>query len=99
MKAILALVLVCLSGTAMAQHHHGFRHHHFHHRHHNHNWIVPALVGGTVVYLATRPDPVVVQQPPQTIVLQPNQVVIDGVVYTKQTMIINGVQTEVLVKN
>ena len=104
MKILLTILALTLSSAAFAQHH-GHRGHHGHHghwKHHNkhvhsgHNWIVPALIGGAVVYAATRPDPVVVQQP--TIVLQPNQVIIDGVVYTKQVMIINGIQTEVLVK-
>jgi hypothetical protein len=47
----------------------------------------------------TRPDPVIVQRP--IIVqptLQPDQIVIDGVVYTRQLMIINGTQQEVLVR-
>jgi hypothetical protein len=57
--------------------------------------VVPAIVGGAVVYAATRPDPVIVQQPVQAM---PNQVIIDGVVYTRQIMIINGVQQEVLVR-
>ena len=99
MKKVLAILLLAASSTAFAQHH-GFRHgghHHNRHWHPHYGWIVPAVIGGAVVYAATRPDPVVVQQPP-TVVLQPNQVVIDGVVYNKQIMIINGVQTEVLVK-
>ena len=99
MKTLLAVLALTLSSTAFAQHHgHRWHHGHHHHRHwhSNHSWVVPAIIGGAVVYAATRPDPVVVQQP--TIVLQPNQVIIDGVVYTKQVMIINGVQTEVLVK-
>jgi hypothetical protein len=44
------------------------------HHHHNHwrshwrhnggvNWMVPAIIGGAVVYSTTRPEPVVVQQP------------------------------------
>jgi hypothetical protein len=73
--------------------HHIERHHHWHHRN---NWVVPAIIGGAVVYAATRPTPVIVQQP--TVVLQPNQIIIDGVVYNKQIMIINGVETEVLVR-
>lgn len=100
MKAVLAVLLLGFSSLAAAQHHgHRHGHHNFHHRHwhSSHNWVVPALIGGAVVYAATRPDPVIIQQP--TIVLQPNQVVIDGVVYTKQIMIINGVQTEVLVRS
>lgn len=43
--------------------------------HHNNNWgwVVPAVVGGVIVYEATRP-PVVVQQPP-VVVQQPPVVV------------------------
>lgn len=100
MKKILAVLLLASSSLAFASPgHHGPRHGHHHHRHwhgHHHNWIVPALIGGAVVYAATRPDPVIVQQP--TIVLQPNQMIIDGVVYTKQIMIINGIQQEVLIR-
>lgn len=80
--------------------HHGYhQHHHRHHAHrwhHRNDWIVPAIIGGAVVYAATRPDPVIVQQP--QIVLQPNQVIIDGIVYTRQWMLINGVYQEVLVR-
>ncbi len=99
MKTLLAILAFTLSSTAFAQHHgnrwhHG--HHHHKHWHSNHGWVVPALIGGAVVYAATRPAPVI-QQP--TVILQPNQVIIDGVLYTKQIMIINGVQTEVLVRS
>ncbi len=99
MKTLIAVLALTLSSTAFAQHHgHRWHHGHHHHRHWhpNYGWVVPAVIGGAVVYAATRPSPVVVQQP--TVVLQPNQVIIDGVVYTKQVMIINGVETEVLVK-
>ncbi|NBO99950.1 MAG: hypothetical protein EBU90_07445 [Proteobacteria bacterium] len=71
----------------------GYRHGQHFHRHHgqfHHGWVLPALIGGAVVYAATRPDPV--------IVLQPNQVIIDGVIYTKQIMIINGIQQEILIR-
>lgn len=100
-KLIASILLALVSVPALAQHHgpRHFGHHHHHHRHWHptYGWIVPALIGGAVVYAATRPDPVIVQQP-STVVLQPNQVIIDGVIYNKQVMIINGVQTEVLVK-
>ncbi len=97
MKKLLVVLLLTVSTGAFAQHH-GFKHKHHHNRHwhHNHSWVLPAVIGGAVVYAATRPDPVIVQQP--TIVLQPNQVILDGVIYTKQTMIINGVHQEVLVR-
>lgn len=97
MKKLLATILLAASPAVLAQHH---GHRHYAHRHWHsppaHHWIVPALIGGAVVYAATRPEPISVQQP--ALVLQPNQVVIDGVVYTRQIMIVNGVQQEVLVR-
>lgn len=99
MQKLLAFLLLTASSAALAgPHYHGHRHHGHRHWHSPpaHHWVVPALIGGAVVYAATRPDPVVVQQP--SVVLQPNQVLIDGVIYIKQIMIINGVQQEVLVR-
>jgi hypothetical protein len=109
MKQILiGLVLAVTAATASAQHH-GWRHGH-HGGHFNHggyykhsgnnwNWVLPAVVGGAVVYAATRP-PVVVQQPQPIIVQQaPMDVVyIDGIAYRKQVMVINGQYQEVLVR-
>jgi hypothetical protein len=71
MKKILVLLLLAASGTVFAQHYHGHKHHGHGHRHHGHNgwsWVVPAVIGGVVVYGATRPDPVIVQQP---VIIQP----------------------------
>lgn len=66
MKKILLSLALMIALPAMAQHHHG-RHHWQHRPHHGHahNWIVPALIGGTVVYMATRPEPrtIIVDQP------------------------------------
>jgi hypothetical protein len=55
---------------AQAQHfHHGYR------GGYGWGWVAPAVIGGAVVYAATRPT-VVVQQPPSVVyVPQPNQVV------------------------
>lgn len=102
MKTFIAALALSVSSVVMAgPHHHAHRHHV--HRHWQsppiHHWVVPALIGGAVVYAATRPDPVVVQQP--VIIQQPlqsNQIVIDGVIYTRQIMIVNGIQQEVLVR-
>ena len=64
MKKIIALVLVTLSATAMAQH--GFRHHH-HHGYYpgpNYGWVAPTIIGGMIGYeIARNYPPVVVQQP------------------------------------
>lgn len=98
-KFLISLALIACASTVFAQHrHHGYYGHHRHWSPH-YGWVVPALIGGSVVYMATRPDPVIVQQPP--VVYQqpaPNTVTIDGVTYTKQVMVINGVQQEVLVR-
>jgi hypothetical protein len=104
MKAkILAGILFLLPLSAMAQHHHGF-HPGFYRPYYGPNWgwVAPAVIGGAVAYGLSRPAPVVVQQPiyvQQTpVVVQPQVVIIDGIEYTKQTMIINGVSQEVLVR-
>jgi len=95
MKKLVALILATLCVTAMAQHRHG----HYHHGHGGHGWgwVAPALIGGAVVYAATRP-PVVVQQPP-VVVQQPTDIVyLDGIAYRRQLMLINGVYQEVLIR-
>ena len=92
MKKLVALILIALSTTAMAQH----RYHH--HHGHGWGWVAPALIGGAVVYAATRP-PVVVQQSPVVIQQPPADIVyIDGIAYRRQTMLINGYYQEVLVR-
>jgi hypothetical protein len=69
MKRILAVAILSLSmvGCANAQHRGG--HHHGHHHHGGGwGWAVPVLIGGAIVYGATRPaDPapqVIIQTPP-----------------------------------
>jgi len=93
---------LCFASVAEA---HGRVHnnHHFHNRHWHHNhgwWVAPAIVGGITTYALTRPyiidRPVVVQNP--VTVVDPQYVVIDGITYQKSTMIVNGVQQEVLIK-
>jgi hypothetical protein len=67
MKQLIALILVTLSFAATAQH----RHHHGHYRHGHHyndwGWVAPALIGGAIVYSATRP----VTPPPPNVVYIP----------------------------
>ena len=106
-KVLIGLAIAATAFGASAQHHtsnsmirgHGWQgpqHHHHHHARGN-NWIIPALIGGAVVYAATRPDPVIVQQPP--VVVQPSDIVyINGIAYRKQIMVVNGQYQEVLVR-
>lgn len=98
-KFILVLVMALFGTTAMAD---GGRHRHYnphnfhHHRHHSHGWIAPAILGGAVVYLATRPERVIVQ--PEMVVVNPHYVVIDGITYQRQIMVVDGIAREVLIK-
>jgi len=98
MKKLLLTSLLAFSMPMMAQHHHGMRHFdHHQYRQSNWGWVAPAVIGGAVVYGLTRPAPIVVQQPP-VYIQQPEIVVIDGIAYIKQYQIINGVTTEVLIR-
>jgi hypothetical protein len=104
-KVLIGLAIAATAFGASAQHTsnsmirgHGWQgpqHHHHHAR--GNNWIIPALIGGAVVYAATRPDPVIVQQPP--VIVQPSDIVyINGIAYRKQVMVVNGQYQEVLVR-
>ena len=107
MKKILAgVVLVLAAIPAMAQHH-GHRGH-WYRGHGGHwqwaPWVGGAIAGAVIYDIYNRPvvvqqPPVVVQQPPVIIQSQSPVIWIDGVAYTKQIMIINGVQQEVLIRN
>lgn len=59
MKKLIAFILVALSIPAMAQH----RHHHHGGYGYGWGWVAPAVIGGAVVYAATRPAP-----PPPSVV-------------------------------
>lgn len=101
-KLILSLCMLMFSLPVVAgSFHHGHRHHHYRHwvapAPSIHHWVVPALIGGAVVYAATRPDPVIIQQP-APVVVNNQYVVIDGVTYKKEIIILNGIQQEVLVR-
>ena len=105
MKKVLAgLILAATALGANAQHTsnsmirgHGWQgpqHHHY--RGNGLGWVIPAVIGGAVVYAATRPDPVIVQQP---VIVQPSDIVyIIGFAYRKQIMVDDGQYQEVLVR-
>ena len=104
-KVLIGLAIAATAFGASAQHTsnsmirgHGWQgpqHHHHHHARGN-GWIIPALIGGAVVYAATRPQvieqQVIIQQPPVDVVY------INGIAYRKQIMVVNGQYQEVLVR-
>jgi hypothetical protein len=72
-KILVALSLLALTGTAMAQHHHGhgFRHH-GHYRGPGYGWWVAPVVVGAIGYELGRQQ-VIVQQQPVIVQQQPAQ--------------------------
>ena len=57
--AIASLMLITGISQANPRHHHGHRH-----GAHRVEWIAPLVIGSVVTYALTRPQPVIVQQPP-----------------------------------
>lgn len=72
-KILVALSLLALTGSAMAQHYHGFRHH-GHYRGPGYGWWVAPVVTGVIGYeIARSQQPVIVQQQPVLVQQQPAQ--------------------------
>ena len=66
-KLFITLILACATLPVLAQHH-GYRHNYHYHGHYKGgNWVTPLVIGGIVGYALTRPEPVIVQQPPLVI--------------------------------
>jgi hypothetical protein len=65
MKKLLFILTLCLAGTAQAQHRY---YHHHHSGGPGWGWVVPAVIGGAVVYGVTRPNP---PPPPPTVIYVP----------------------------
>ena len=85
-KLLLTLALVSAALPALAQHRHHGNHGHWQHRHHGYyggGWVAPLVIGGVVTYALTRPDPVIVQQPP--VIVQPNPTVLQNPTCTPWT--------------
>ena len=110
-KVLIGLAIAATAFGASAQHTsnsmirgHGWQGPQHHHHARGNGWIVPALIGGAVVYAATRPDPVIVQQPQiivqqPVVIQQPSDIVyINGFAYRKQIMVVDGQYQEVLVR-
>jgi len=63
MKYLITIILSVLALTANAQHRH--HHHHGHGGSNSWGWLAPAIIGGAIVYGATRPS-----NPPPPVVYQ-----------------------------
>lgn len=67
-KLFITLLLAGATLPVLAQHNHGHRGHWARSHHGGWHWMVPAIIGGAVVYNSTRHDPVIIQQP---VIIQP----------------------------
>ena len=71
MNKLLAILLVTLSSSVMAQYHHG----HWERRGGGWGWVAPVVIGGVIGYEISQPrPPVVVTQQPPVIIQQPQVV-------------------------
>jgi hypothetical protein len=99
---ILGFVILLMAGTASA-HWHGYGGCCYR-PYYGGGWVAPAIIGGVIGYELSRPQPQVIVQQPPVIVQQPpivtdsNVVIINGIVYRKQQMIVDGVLQDVLIK-
>ena len=98
-KILVALSLLALTGTAMAQHwNHQWNHYHRHHGYihggGNGNWVAPLIIGGVVgaaIANNRRQETVVLQQPPvyvhrQTVCTEWKEIMnADGIIYRERT--------------
>jgi len=76
-KLLVALSLLVLTGSVLAQHgHHGYRHHGHPGYYGGGNWVVPIIIGGVVgAAIANRPaqaETVIVQRQPVIVQQQEN---------------------------
>ena len=72
-KILIALSLLALTGTAMAQHYHGHGFRHGHYRGPGVGWWVAPVVVGAISYELGRQQQVIVQQQP-VIIQQPTPI-------------------------
>ena len=69
-KPLQTLLIASLITTSAASHAHPLGHHYWGHNHYG--WVAPLVIGSAVGYaVATRPQTVVIQQPPPNIYYQP----------------------------
>lgn len=82
MKAILALTLLALTTTALADGHHHYPGgyierggvYYTHDHHSNVDWMAPMVIGGVVGYVLAQPKTTVIQQPQVIVPAEPTPV-------------------------
>jgi hypothetical protein len=70
LKTLTLASLILISGTSQANPNHRNHHGQNHGYYNRSDWVAPLVIGGVLGYVITRPQPVIVQQPP--IIVYPN---------------------------
>lgn len=99
-KTLVGIALVLAASTSVAQHWHNRAPVYNHYHGQSNDWVAPLVIGGIIGAVITRQTTPVVQQP-AIVYQQPlpsNVIVIDGQVYVKQVMRVDGIYREVLVR-
>ena len=68
LQTITLASLIMVSGASQAN---PYYHHHHRGYYNPYGWVAPLVIGGVVGYAITRPQPVVIQQPLQPSIYQP----------------------------
>lgn len=101
-KLLLILLAVTCAAGAQNRHEREEREHREFRNRQSSNWVAPVIVGGAIAYALTRPRVVVIDETP-IVVDQPIQsqgmlIYVNGVLYRKQLINVNGQWQEVLVR-
>jgi len=67
LQTLILASLTLVSGVSQANPNHYYPHHHRHGHSNLYGWVAPLVIGGVVGYVITRPQTVVIQQPPPNI--------------------------------
>ena len=100
-KTLVGITLALATSTVIAQHWHNRAPVYNHYHGHSNDWVAPLIIGGIIGAVITRETTPVIVQQPTIIVQQPlpsNTVIIDGQLYVKQIMRVDGIYREVLVR-
>lgn len=101
-KLLLGFLLSCIVSSASAQWHPAIGNYRYHNHHccyrNGIEWVAPIFIGGVIGYELAQQRQVIVQQVQPQIINDPNLVVINGILYRKTMMEVNGVVQEILIR-
>ena len=95
MKKFFILLTMCLFFVSGAFAQHRDRHGRVFY---GHNWVAPVIISGALAYTLSRPQTIIVQDSYQPVQPDPTLIMIDGVVYQRAYVNVNGYIREVMIR-